>query len=288
MPTPLTRAFHHQGHRLVYDVHGDGPTTVVLLHGLLLNRHMQASVAEPLAARGHRVVCLDLLGHGDSDRPADLTQYSMTIFGEQVVALLDHLEVETAVVGGTSLGANVALEAAVRAPDRLCGLVIEMPVLDSALVACAIAFSPLLIGLKLGEPLARGLSRAARLVPRGISGLMDIPLDAVRQDPGPSGAVLEGLFFGRIAPPKSERLGIRTRTLVVGHGHDPIHRFSDSGMLVDKLPDARLLRARSVVELRVAPRRLMPEIEQFVDGCLDDRGREADGSPPEERVVRAV
>ena len=66
-----------------------------------------------LAARGNRVVTLDLLGHGRSDRPRDMTRYSMPLFGEQVIALLDHLEVDEAVVGGTSLGANTTLEAAV-------------------------------------------------------------------------------------------------------------------------------------------------------------------------------
>ena len=62
-------------------------------------------------------------------------RYSMTFFGEQVIALLDHLEVDEAVVLGTSLGANTALEAAALAPERLRGMVIEMPVLDNALLA---------------------------------------------------------------------------------------------------------------------------------------------------------
>jgi len=260
----------HGGHRLVYDEYGDGPRTVVLLHGLLLNRRMQTMVAEPLAERGYRVLSLDLLGHGDSDRPEDMSEYSMPVFGRQTIALLDHVGVERAVVGGTSLGANVTLEAAVHAPERIQGLIVEMPVLDNALVACAVAFTPLLVALTLGRPLARLTARAARLVPRDLSTLADIPLDAVRQDPGPSGAVLQGLFFGRIAPPPQERRQLRARTLVVGHGRDPVHPFSDSGMLVDELPDARLLRARSLFELRVAPRRLMADIGRFVDSCWDD------------------
>ena len=41
----------------------------------------------------------------------------MPFFGEQMIGLLDHLEVDEAVLGGTSLGANAALEAAVRAPS---------------------------------------------------------------------------------------------------------------------------------------------------------------------------
>jgi pimeloyl-ACP methyl ester carboxylesterase len=276
---PRTGELLHDGHRLVYDEYGEGPRTVVLLHGLLLSRRMQASVARPLAGRGYRVVCLDLLGHGGSDRPPDMWRYSMPVFGAQTITLLDHLGVDRAVVGGTSLGANATLEAAVLAPERIRGLIVEMPVLDNALVACALAFTPLLVGITLGEPLARVLARAARLVPRGVSELADIPLDAVRQDPAPSAAVLQGLFFGRIAPPRSERRGIEARTLVVGHGRDPIHPFSDSGMLVAELPDAQLLRARSVFELRLAPGRLMPELARFVDSCWEE-GVEGRSRPP--------
>jgi pimeloyl-ACP methyl ester carboxylesterase len=281
MRPPRTRKLNHDGHRLVYDEYGEGPRVVVLLHGLLLSRRMQAPVAEALAARGNKVICLDLLGHGDSDRPRDMWGYSMTAFGEQPIALLDHLDVDQAVVGGTSLGANVTLEAAVRAPERMRGPVIEMPVLDNALVACALAFTPLLVSLTLGEPLARLVATGARLIPRGISRLADIPLGAVRQDPGPSGAILQGLFFGRIAPPPPERRGIEAPALVIGHGRDPIHPFSDSGMLVSELPAGRLLQAHSLLELRLAPRRLMTRIGGFVDECWSgvspaDRGaREA-------------
>ena len=254
-------------HRLVYDEYGSGPRTLVLLHGLLLSRRMHAPLAGALAERGNRVLCLDLLGHGDSDRPVDMWRYSMPGFGEQVVALLDHAGVDEAVVGGTSLGANVALEVAVQAPERLRGLIVEMPVLDNALLACALAFTPLLVGLTVGERAARLLSRAARAVPRERWPLVDVPLDALRQDPGPSAAVLQGLFFGRIAPPGSERKGIASPTLVLGHPRDPVHPFSDADMLVRELPHVRLVRASSLLELRVSPDRLTAEIADFVDDC---------------------
>src|SRR4029453_13457228 len=99
-------------------------------HGLLFNQRMHDALARALAARGHRVVTLDLLGHGDSDRPREKWRYSMPQFGAQVVALRDELGADEAVVMGTSLGANVALEASVLAPERVRGMVIEMPVLD--------------------------------------------------------------------------------------------------------------------------------------------------------------
>jgi pimeloyl-ACP methyl ester carboxylesterase len=265
--TGTTRQLRLGEHRLVYDEYGSGRRTLVLLHGLLLSRRMHAPLASALADRGNRVLCLDLLGHGDSDRPRDMWRYSMPVFAEQVAALLDHIGSDEAVVGGTSLGANVALEAAVRDSSRLRGLVIEMPVLDNALLACALAFTPLLVGLTFGEPVARVLARAANLPPRGMSRLADIVLDAVAQDPKPSAAVLQGIFFGRSAPPRDERREIRTKSLVIGHGRDPVHPFSDSDMLVRELPDGRLLEAESILELRLAPERLTNEIADFVDEC---------------------
>ncbi len=90
-------------------------------------------------------------------------------------------------------------------------------------------------------------------------------LDLVRQDPGPGGALLQGLFFGRIAPPRSERATFLTPTLVLGHPRDPVHPFSDAGMLAKEMPNARLLQANSLVELRMQPERLTGEIAAFLD-----------------------
>src|SRR5919106_6138504 len=115
---PTTRNFDFENHRLVYDEYGTGERVVVLLPGLLFSRRMHRPLAETLARRGHRVLCLDLLGHGESDRPPEMSNYSMTIFGSQAIGLLDHLGIDQAVIGGTSLGANAALEAAVGAPER--------------------------------------------------------------------------------------------------------------------------------------------------------------------------
>src|SRR3954467_2308693 len=160
----VAQRFEHAGREFAYETYGDGPRLTVLLHGLLFSKRMHDELARALAERGHRVVCLDLLGHGESDRPRDMWNYSMTEFGREVVALLDHLNAEQAVVMGTSLGANVTLEVASLAPGRLRGMVIEMPVLDHALLGCAVAFTPLMLGLTFGAPAARALARAARLV----------------------------------------------------------------------------------------------------------------------------
>src|SRR5207302_8964715 len=92
---------------------------------------MDEPLARFLAERGERVVTLDPLGHGRSDRPRDMRKYSIAGFAADVVALLDHLDVDDAVVGGTSLGANITLELAAIAPLGVRGMMIEMPLLEN-------------------------------------------------------------------------------------------------------------------------------------------------------------
>jgi pimeloyl-ACP methyl ester carboxylesterase len=262
-----TGEFTHEGFRLVYSDYGSGTRPFVLVPGLLLPRSMHDPLARALAERGNRVITLDPLGHGESDRPADMWRYTMGLLAEQVVGLMDHLELEEAVVGGTSLGANITLETCVLIPDRLRGAVIEMPVLDNALLGCAVAFAPLLVYLTVGLPVARAVSGVMRRVPRTPSQLLNVGLDWAGQDPKPSGAYLQGLFFGRTAPPRSERSRIETRALVIGHGRDPVHPFSDADMLVRELRHSRMIEASSILELRLNPARLTGEIGRFLDEC---------------------
>lgn len=279
-------SFKFQGQRIAYTEYGAGlaaltnegtrgKTTrrgaatkrpVILVHGLLLSQNMHRPLAESLAAKGNRAITVDLLGHGESDRPRDMWRYSMQAFGEQLVALMDHLEIDEAVIMGTSLGANAALQVAATAPDRLRGMVIEMPVLDNGLLASALTFTPILVALTFGETVMKGVASLAKAIPRKVLPYYgNVVLDLVRQDPGPGGALLQGLFFGRIAPHRTDRHTFKTPALVLGHRRDPVHPFSDAGMLAEELPHARLLEADSLVELRLRPERLTEEIAGFLD-----------------------
>lgn len=262
---PLRRSFDWHGRRLVYETYGRGPRLVVLLHGLLLDARVNRGLARALAERGHHVVLLDLLGHGGSDKPEHAAEYRIDVYAQQVLALLDHLGVDRAVLGGMSLGANVSLHAAAHHPDRVQGLVIEMPVLERAVPAAALTFVPLL--LVVHE--ARGVLRALRRVAG--------PLSQVRNDlvgglaaplagpPEATAAVLHGILVGPTVPTVDERRSIRAPTLVLGHRADLIHPFTDAEALARQIPTARLVQARSIVELRLWPGRLLPEIEQFLD-----------------------
>jgi pimeloyl-ACP methyl ester carboxylesterase len=257
--------FTYEGYRLAYDEYGAGNRPIVLIHGLLMNRRMFERLGPVLADSGNHVIAVDLLGHGRSDRPEDMQRYSMPLFSYQVNALLDHLELETAVIGGTSLGANVTLETAVRFPERVCGLFVEMPVLDNALAAVAAVFAPIFLALRFGRPIFEGISAITSMIPR-TNYFADIGLDWVRQAPGPSVSVLEGLLAGETAPRSVERRGIEQPALIVGHRNDPVHPFSDAGMLARELPNAQQVDANSILEWRIAPERLNTELSAFLDG----------------------
>jgi pimeloyl-ACP methyl ester carboxylesterase len=256
--------FEFNGNRISYDEYGAGERPLVLIHGLLMNRRMFDRLGPEMAARGNRVITVDLLGHGRSDRPSDMTQYSMTFFARQIEALLDHLDLKNAVIGGTSLGANVTLELAYLEPKRVKAMMVEMPVLDNALLAAAVIFTPMMVGLRFGEPLLKRLAAGARRIPR-TNPLLDIGLDWIRQDPAPSEAVLEGLFLGSSAPHHQFRVEMQQPTLVIGHHADPLHPFSDAGMLAEELPDSRLIEANSILEWRLTPKRLDGELARFLD-----------------------
>jgi pimeloyl-ACP methyl ester carboxylesterase len=260
--------FFLDGDRLEYTEYGAGDRWVVLIHGQLMPRRMHEPLARTIAGEGFHVVTVDLLGHGRSDRPLDPKEYSMTAFGEQVVALLDHLGAEEAVIGGTSLGSNVSLEVADVAPGRVRGLLLEMPVLDNALEAGLIAFGPLMF-LARFVPVSITLTRRlSRMVPRGVVPFWaGVALDTLDQQPAPMAATIHGIFFGRIAPSSKRRRQIQAPALVVGHPRDPIHPAADAAMLADEMPDARFVEARSYAEWRVTPARLDAEAVAFVTHC---------------------
>lgn len=268
--------FFCDDHRLEYTEYGGGDRWVVLVHGQLMTRRMHEPLARRLAAAGAHVVTVDLLGHGRSDRPTDPTEYSTGAFAEQVVALLDHLAAEDAVLGGTSLGANVALEVAVTEPGRVRGLLLEMPVLDNAVEAGILAFAPLLFVSRFAPLTVRGARTLTRAVPRRLVPFwVGVGLDTLDQRPQAMAATVHGLFFGRVAPSAKERRRIDVPTLVVGHPRDPVHPAADAAMLAEEIVGSRFVGARGLLEWRLRPDRLDAEAETFVLTCFAgaERGR---------------
>lgn len=107
---------HLNGISLSYGDSGSGPA-VVLLHGFPLTRDMWQPQEEALAQAGFRLITPDLRGFGESEVPEG--PYSMSLFSDDVIALLDHLEIDRAVIGGMSMGGYILLNLLERYPERV-------------------------------------------------------------------------------------------------------------------------------------------------------------------------
>jgi pimeloyl-ACP methyl ester carboxylesterase len=258
------------GHRerLEYTEFGSGDAWVVLVPAPLLSRRMHQPLARALAAAGLHVLTLDPLGQGRSDRPEDPLAYSVTATARHVVAVLDHLGAAQAVVGGTSLGANVALTVATEEPGRVRGLLLDSPLLDNGLQAALLTLTPLMLTGRYAPLGLRAVRLATRSVPRAMLPFwLGVALDAGNQRPRALAAMLHGLLMGGFAPDSARRRGVRVPALVVGHRHDPWHRLSDARLLAEELSGATLSTSSGPMEWRVRPQRLTMEAVEFCRRC---------------------
>jgi pimeloyl-ACP methyl ester carboxylesterase len=267
------QSFMYNDHRLVYDIYGssDSPL-VVYMHGLLLDAELNRGIAHALAERGYKVALLDLLGHGRSDKPVHASEYRIDSYADQVIGLLDHLGVDSAVLGGISLGANVSLFAATRYPERTRALVLEMPVLERALPASAVVFLPMIVAAHYGRRVLNVTSNLVGRIPRTRYGPFNTVMNAASLSPDIMAAVLHGVLVGPVGPTQEQRRAIQAPTLVLAHRNDFVHPFDDAVSLVKRMPNGELVRARSPLELRLRPTRLTAEIVEFLDGLEPVRG----------------
>lgn len=113
-------AFSKDGTPISFEVHGAGEPTLVFVHGWCCDaRYWRAQV--PHCSKNHRVVTLDLAGHGHSGMVR--SHYSMAAFGEDVRAVTAATGARHVILIGHSMGGSVIAEAARLMPDRVMGLI---------------------------------------------------------------------------------------------------------------------------------------------------------------------
>jgi pimeloyl-ACP methyl ester carboxylesterase len=115
------------GVRSFYEVYGAGEPTILFAPSwtIITSRIWKPQI--PYFARRHRVVTFDPRGTGHSDRPVSAAAYAETEFGGDILAVMDAVGVERAVLVSLSAGAERSLVAAAAAPDRFAGLVFTGP-----------------------------------------------------------------------------------------------------------------------------------------------------------------
>ncbi len=110
------------GIRLYYEVYGEG-TPLVLAHGYGASVDMWAGQIEPFAQK-YRLVVYDTRGHGRTEAPRDWRSYSADDYVEDQRQFMDHLGIESAYVGGLSMGGMIALQFALTYPERVRALLL--------------------------------------------------------------------------------------------------------------------------------------------------------------------
>lgn len=111
--------FDSDGVKIHYHVDGKGEP-VLLIHGFATNARLQwiTSGIFKALAKDHRVIAMDVRGHGDSGKPSDPKKYGTEMI-EDAVRLLDHLKIDKAHVVGYSMGALIVGKLLGTHPDRL-------------------------------------------------------------------------------------------------------------------------------------------------------------------------
>lgn len=110
-----------KGINISYDDLGDGFGPVIFLHGFPFNKDMWKPQMEFLQNH-YRVIAIDIRGFGKSkDEKSEL---SMDLFTDDLIAFMDHLEINSAILCGLSMGGYIALNAVGSFSDRFKGLIL--------------------------------------------------------------------------------------------------------------------------------------------------------------------
>jgi pimeloyl-ACP methyl ester carboxylesterase len=117
----LMPSFQHGDVEIAYLDEGEGEP-IILVHGFASSKNVNwvyPTWVSDLKKAGRRVIALDNRGHGDSGKLYDAAQYEIAIMTSDVIALLDHLQIERADVMGYSLGSRMTAVMALSQPQRL-------------------------------------------------------------------------------------------------------------------------------------------------------------------------
>jgi pimeloyl-ACP methyl ester carboxylesterase len=241
---------------------------------------------------GVRLLCLDARAHGQTQPLGDPSALTFDVFGDDLVAWLDHLGVTRAVIGGISMGAGVALNVAVRHPLRVAGLVLSRPAwLDGPMPPENVARYAAIARLLRAAGAAGDPGRALRCAVAEFEAIDDYR-NLLASSPDTAQSLRGQLMNERAidAVARLERLpsdrpvvdlraaaAIRVPALVLAHRQDPIHRFAFGEALAAAIPGARLVeltpksvaRERHTAEVQAA---LGTFLSRFAAPARDENG----------------
>ncbi len=257
------------GLRFNYRSAGDG-LPFVFQHGL------GSDVAQPFALfappSGVRLLSFDCRGHGETRPLGEADKLTFDAFADDLIALLNGLGVPAAVVGGISMGAGVALNAAVRYPDRVRALVLVRPAwLDGPMAArtretyATIAALIRQHGARRGHDLflESAVYRAALDESPAAAASLLGQFDRPRAEEAV--AVLERLPADAPLRDLTSLALLTVPTLVLVNRQDPVHPLEYGQQLAAAIPDVR---SEEITSKTVSAERHIADVRLFVAGFL--------------------
>ena len=220
---------------------------------------------------GSRLIAFDVRGHGETRPLGDVAKLTIATLADDLIGLIDHLGLEKAVVGGISLGAAVAVNVALRYPDRALGLVLVRPAwIDRPLpenVALYTTIARLIREPGPVEGLAQFRSSPAFLAME--RGSPDCARSIVGQFENPRAqecaARLERLIADTPCLDRVTYGNLKLPTVILGNRQDPIHPWPLASSLSDLIPGALL---REVAPKSVSLDRHAADVQQAIDDFL--------------------
>jgi pimeloyl-ACP methyl ester carboxylesterase len=264
-------------------------TPFVFQHGLGGDVGQPAGLFRP--PQGIRLLCLDARAHGQTQPLGDPSALSFDVFGDDLVAWLDHLGVASAIIGGISMGAGVALNVAVRYPERVAGLVLSRPAwLDGPMPPENMARYADIAQLLRAVGAAGDPQHALRWAVAQFEASDDYR-DLLVSSPDTAASLRGQLTNERAvaAVARLERLpadrplgGLRAAgviqapVLVLAHRRDPIHRFAFGEVLALAIPGAMLV---ELTPKSLARERHAAEVQRSLEAFLSQFSASAAASP---------
>jgi pimeloyl-ACP methyl ester carboxylesterase len=253
-------------------------TPFVFQHGMGGDLRQPTGLFRP--PKGTRLLCLDARAHGGTQPLGDPSALRFDVFGDDLVAWLDHLGVARAIIGGISMGAGVALNVAVRYPQRVAALVLSRPAwLDGPMPPENVARYAIIARLLRAVAAAGDPVHALHGALAEFEALGDYR-DLLARFPDTAQSLRSQLTNERAvaAVTRLERLpvdqpladlgaaaAIRIPTLVLAHQQDPIHRFAFGETLARAIPGATMI---ELTPKSIARERHAAEVQRCLEAFL--------------------
>jgi pimeloyl-ACP methyl ester carboxylesterase len=261
-------SFDRDGLKFHYRDEGQG-LALVFQHGLGGDSSQPTSVYRPAA--GVRLLAFDVRGHGQTHPLGDVNKLSIAVLADDLVAFLDHLGIDGAVVGGISLGAAVAVNVGLRFPDRVLGLVLSRPAwVDGPLPENVRLYAMIArflrdLGAKdgldrfLGTPEYRAMERESPDCARSLIGQFEQPRaqECV--------ARLERLAGDTPCRDRADYHRIQVPTLILGNRQDPIHPWAFAETLARLIPGSQV---RAITPKSAGLEAHAADVQQAIDEFL--------------------